>query len=391
MIIDNAGTYTLRYTATDDCGKTTEVERELVVQSKVFGIVQRYASGDSMEYCNRTDDSVDLFDDNNPDIIVQHSDGQGGWSDSWSPFDNIMPWSGMEEVEDPTLGTLVKIPKYYYKWGIDNERLSLKISPSQQEGFHVSPAHADRGDGVGERDVVYVGKYHCADDYTSKPNVLPTHGMSRSAARTAIHSLRSDVWQWDFAMYWTIAMLYLVEFANWDTQLKIGGGCSNTGAIENTGLTDAMTYHTGTTANRVSLSVYGHTQYRHIEDLWGNVMDWADGIYFNNTDIYCIKNPSDFSDNANGTNVGTRTINSGTRSYTSHLTDPSAITGFEYALYGNATAYAGSSLTKDQYNNSSAGKDLAVGGNATQIQTNGLFRFDSYDNIDCGTRIMVLP
>lgn len=31
MIIDNAGTYTLRYTATDDCGKTTTVDRELVV------------------------------------------------------------------------------------------------------------------------------------------------------------------------------------------------------------------------------------------------------------------------------------------------------------------------------------------------------------------------
>ena len=31
MIINEEGTYTLRYTATDDCGKTTEVERELVV------------------------------------------------------------------------------------------------------------------------------------------------------------------------------------------------------------------------------------------------------------------------------------------------------------------------------------------------------------------------
>lgn len=31
MIINEEGTYTLRYTATDSCGKTTEVERELVV------------------------------------------------------------------------------------------------------------------------------------------------------------------------------------------------------------------------------------------------------------------------------------------------------------------------------------------------------------------------
>lgn len=36
MIIDNAGTYTLRYTATDDCGKTTTVDRELVVAEPIY-------------------------------------------------------------------------------------------------------------------------------------------------------------------------------------------------------------------------------------------------------------------------------------------------------------------------------------------------------------------
>lgn len=391
MIIDNAGTYTLKYTATDDCGKQTVVDRELVVQSKVFGIVQRYTSGANMDSFYRTDNSIDLVQSSDA-IFPQHSDGNGGWSNGFSPFDNVMPWSGIEEVEDSTLGTLVKIPKYYYKWGIDNDLLSLKISPSQQDGFHVSPAHADRGDGVGERDVVYVGKYHCADDYTSKPNVLPTREMSRSVARTSIHNLGSDVWQWDFAMYWTIAMLYLVEFSNWDSQAKIGAGCSNEGVIENTGLTDAMTYHTGTTARNVNASNFGHTQYRYIEDLWGNVMDWVDGIYFNNADIYCIKNPNDFSDNANGIHVGTRYIGAGTNSYTQQFTDPSEINGFEYALYTKTTNYAYSSLSKDRSDNSSSAKTLAVGGNASHDQMNGLFRFYSTTTTDgFGSRLMKLP
>lgn len=41
MIINEAGTYTLKYTATDSCGKTTVVDRELKVEEPtrtLFGV-----------------------------------------------------------------------------------------------------------------------------------------------------------------------------------------------------------------------------------------------------------------------------------------------------------------------------------------------------------------
>ena len=290
MIIDNAGTYTLRYTATDECGNSTTVDRELVVEEPVHVYGAMWDGSDATTW-TRTDGSA-MFANPSP----QYSDGNGGWVGGSSPFDNIMPWSGMEVVEDANAGTLVKIPKFYYKWthglGTNGNGLQLQISDSPQEGFFTSPAHADRGDGAGERDFVYVGRYHCASGYKSQTGVVPLASQTRDTFRQGIHGLGTDIWQYDFAMYWTICMLYLVEFADWNSQAKIGGGCSDSGSVQNMGLTDSMTYHTGTTATAIGATNYGHIQYRHIEDLWANILDWCDGIYFSDTSVYGIKNPS---------------------------------------------------------------------------------------------------
>lgn len=54
-------------------------------------------------------------------------------------------------------------------------------------------------------------------------------------------------------------MLYLVEYANWNSQATIGYGCSPRNNKFNMGATDAMTYHTGTSA--ASRTTYGSVQY----------------------------------------------------------------------------------------------------------------------------------
>lgn len=101
----------------------------------------------------------------------------------------------------------------------------------------------------------------------------------------------------------TIQMLYLVEFADWNSQTKIGYGCGNDIATENMGATDGMSYHTGTM--QTSRTTYGvGVQYRYIEGLWDNVCDWMDGCYYNSNGLYIIMNPNNFSDSANGTLVG---------------------------------------------------------------------------------------
>jgi hypothetical protein len=348
--------------------------------AKIYGVSWDGSSSSAM---TRTDAAASFTD---PVPAVNNGDGS-------SPFDDILPWSGMEIVDDATVGKLVKIPKYYYKWTKTGTAMTLQISTKQYDGFSCSPAHADRGDGEGERDYVYVGRYHCATStYKSTTGVKPMVSKTRAEFRTAIHNLGSDIWQYDFAMFWTINMLYLVEYADWNSQKKIGYGCGNNSATENAGLTDAMTYHTGTNAS--SRTTYGHIQYRHIEDLWANVYDWCDGIYFSGANVYCIKNPSNFSDTTGGTKTGTRPTDSNDIKAWSI---PSAA-GFEYALYPSEVVSDSNYETYicDHCNYNASGVVLHVGGSYSQNQYFGAFCLDgyhqaSYQHTGIGSRLQKLP
>jgi hypothetical protein len=264
---------------------------------KVYGVSW---DGTATTAWSRTDDAADFVD---PVPYVAGATTYG------SPFDNLQPWAGMVRTTDATAGELVAIPKYWFKWTKSGNSMKLQIADKATAGFSVSPAHADRGDGAGERDVVYVGRYHCNSSYKSVTGASPKASITRASARSGIHAVGSTIWQYDFAMYWTIMMLYLVEFADWNSQAKIGYGCGNNSAAQAVGASDSMPYHTGTMQS--SRTTYGAgCQYRYIEGLWDNVYDWCDGIYFSGSNVYCIKNPASFSDTANGTNIGTRPTSS---------------------------------------------------------------------------------
>jgi len=352
--------------------------------SKIYGVSWTGSSSPAM---TRTDAAASFVDP-----VPQMKSGSG-WTVGSSPFDNIMPWAGMEIVDDATAGKLVKIPKYYFKWTKSGSAMTLQVSDKNFDGAHVSPAHADRGDGAGERDYVYVGRYHCATStYKSTSGVKPHGNATRSAFRTSIHNLGSDIWQYDFAMFWTINMLYLVEFANWNSQATIGYGCGNNSNTENMGSTDSMTYHTGT--NQSSRTSYGHTQYRHIEDLWGNVLDWCDGIYFSGSNVYIINKPASFSDSSGGTKVGTRP----TSSNCIKAWNIPSVSGLEWALYPSEVVSDSSYATYvcDRCFYGSSGVVLCVGGSYDQGQGRGAFYLNGDSGAsdavaDVGSRLQKLP
>lgn len=284
-----------------------------------------------------------------------------------SPFDNLAPWSGMVRSTDAAAGELVAIPKFWFKWTKNGNSLKLQIADKATSGFYVSPAHANRGDGKGERDVVYIGRYHChTSNYKSQTGGKPKANITRSAARSGIHALGSNIWQSDIQMRMTLWMLYLVEFADWNTQKTIGKGCGDNNATGNMGYTDGMPYHTGTTKS--SRDTYGlGTQYRNIEGLWDNVYDWGDGCYYNSSGLNIIMNPNNFSDSSGGTAVGVPS-----NGWPSAFAVATA-NGLEWCIYPTATGGSETTYSSDYWYFGASGPCLRFGGNYYQNGSHGLF------------------
>ncbi len=304
-----------------------------------------------------------------------------------SPFDGIMPWAGMVR-ENRAGGVEVKEPKYWFKWTKTGKKLKLQIAAGPVDGFHVDPVNMDRGDGLGELDFSYIGRYHCATStYKSETNKAQQVSITKSTARTKIHSLGANFWQIDFAQFWYVGMLYLVEFADWNGQTAIGYGCSAGGSKENNGKTDAMQYHTGTTA--ANRTTYGYTQYRNIEGWWDNVYDWMDGCYYNNNGLNVIKNPNQFSDNANGVLVGKPVSGR-----PSDFTIPTQ-SGLEWALFPGAASGSGTNYVPDVWYFHGSSPCLFHGGSYGKSQNSGPFcvNFDgtSYAGDYIGCRLQERP
>lgn len=290
-----AGTWTVTATLGDETTTATVEVAEYKDYPLELAYVHIYGAswdGTSTTKWSRTDEAAEFTD---PVPYVAGASSYG------SPFDSLQPWAGMVKSER-TGGTMVAIPKFWYKLTQNGGGMTIQIADRAVEGYSVSPAHMDRGDGHGERDVVYIGRYHCNGTYKSGTG-SPRANMTRSSARSGIHNLGSTIWQSDFAMRFTLWLLYIVEFADWNSQAKIGYGCGNNSSPQPMGYTDSMPYHTGTTQS--SRTTYGcGTQYRNIEGLWDNVLDWCDGCYYNSNGLNIILNPSEFSDSSNGTAVG---------------------------------------------------------------------------------------
>lgn len=375
---DKTGTANITVSCSGGSNYTAPGSKPISVTAKFVTVYGVQWDGTSTTALSRTDAAAEFT---NPVPAVNNGNGS-------SPFDSLLPWSGMVKSEDAEAGTLVAIPKFWYKWTKSGNTLKLQIADGATDGFFVSPAHADRGDGKGERDVVYVGRYHChTSNYKSQTGGKPKASITRSAARTGIHNLGATIWQLDYAMRLTIQMLYLVEFADWNSQTKIGYGCGNNSGTENMGATDGMTYHTGT--KQSSRTTYGvGVQYRWIEGLWDNVLDWMDGCYYNSSGMNIIKNPASFSDTSGGSLIGK---------------PPGGwISAFEVVekdgiqwIYPSGRAGSDSTYIPDSWDFYASGPCLRCGGNYSQYLAYGLFcvSYSSATNAngDIGCRLQKLP
>ena len=380
--VKEAGTYTITATKSGQEASGT-VQITASGQSKTISLayVHIYGAswdGSSTTKLTRTDDAG-LFTDPVPAV------GNGAGS---SPFDNRLPWSGMTKTTDGN-NVLVAIPKYWVK--VSHAPFKVQIADKATPGYQVSPAHRDRGDGKGERDVVYIGRYECDGSYMSRSGQAPKVSTPLATFRSGIHGLGATYWQADIALHLTWWFLYIVEYADWNGQTAIGQGNVSSGAKINTGATDSMTYHTGRAAGTDGQTA---VQYRNIENPWGNVLEWRDGIIFSDANISTYNNPANFSDSYNGTGATVRSNKRATtggwiKAWGHDTNDPSFI--YPSEVGGSETTFV-----PDYCYFNTGVRALFVGGNCNNGTNAGpfyLYGSDAPSNTsgNLGSRLQKLP
>ena len=213
-----------------------------------------------------------------------------------SPFDGIQPWAGMKRYNivngeakysqddagfsQTDYDTMVYIPKFFYK-AVQNEDGTREwwIASQKGAGYKVHP-------GSGR----YIGRYHIGGDETavySKSKVVPLRGKNISSYR-GYSEAKGTGWRMiDVAAWSAVQILFLVEFADWDSQGKLGQGYGNGSLSFTAGSSDTAAYHTIKGGNT-------YNQYRWIEHPFGLSYDLIDGIVVNNRKCYLEVDPGKY-------------------------------------------------------------------------------------------------
>lgn len=301
--VGKAGTWTI--TATKDGNTATgTVEITASGQSKnltldyaaVFGVC--WDTSNSSTALTRLTKTSDPYGFVTKDVTTEPVPAVGTGSGS-SPFDSFAPWNGMKECNLDKSGTvtawkgdsgfartnnytMVFIPEFYVATKRNGSKQYFYVSDKPKNGMTKHP-------GSGK----YIGRYCVPGSTTGN---MPTVNITRSKARSNAKSNGGKWHLYDFVTYCAIILLYVVEFADWDCQKKIGKGSVDvTSSPFTNGVTDVMTYHTGAKNKVGSLDSVG-MQYRWIENLWGNVSQWVDGFNANGTTAYYCTDPSKYAD-----------------------------------------------------------------------------------------------
>lgn len=236
-----------------------------------------------------------------------------------SQFDSYYPWKGMkrvilnpdgtvayeldpnnsnykadgtevdwQEVESLGQNCMVQIPKFWYIKKTAGDIVTFGVSDRPKDGWKVHPAffrQRDRLCDVINNDVVpeveyrYIGAFHGWIDESGRlrslPHKSPTTRITIGDARNAAKKNGNGYGILDYYLLYAIQMLYITEYGHPDAQTMIGRGFvdDNSGKTQ-TGATLNKGNHTfGEAAGNVQMS------YRGIEDWWGNVANWLDGLY----------------------------------------------------------------------------------------------------------------
>jgi hypothetical protein len=295
--VDEAGTWAIKATLDDQLARGTVSVTEngqnaslMLIYANVFGVC--WDTSNSSTALTRLTPSTDPYGLVTKSVSTEPKPAVGTGSGS-SPFDSYAPWNGMVKTTMNS-NIMVFIPVFYVAQKRSGTKQYFYVSDKPQIGMAKHP-------GSGK----YVGRYHMNSSGQSVSGSDPYVNMTCATARNKAKSLGSKYHLYDFATYCAIIFLYIVEFANWNCQSKIGQGYTNNNpSAIGSGGTDRMTYHTGRASGTDGKTA---VQYRWLENLWGNVRQWVDGFNANGTTAYYCTDPSKYADDTSTgyTKIGT--------------------------------------------------------------------------------------
>ena len=212
---------------------------------------------------------------------------------------------------------MVKIPKFYYKVtpdsdggldGVNIRKCTWEISDLPVEGFALHPAFYDASgneidyflygafDAVGQRDSTYGTSYNTSTDKLSSvagSSMLPTNSLTRATARTMATNRGTGWYSVGVKQTMAIQMLMSVEYG-FNSQIGIGQGVVYASAATYAGQTMGNVT-SGTQDNKAT-----PVNWRGIENFWGNIYDWIDGLNINGKIPYFCNSYTFVDDTATG-------------------------------------------------------------------------------------------
>lgn len=245
--------------------------------------------------------------------------------------DSAYKEDGSASVINGTDGqVMVEIPKFYYRHVYTGTNHTWEISENPRSGFALHPAFMS---GSTELSYAYVGAYEAGSASSKLTSVsgLAAGSIYVNQTRATFRSqasARGTGWtQMLYDVNSAVQLLYLIEYASFNSQSMIGPGISNVSdwstynaynPLTATGLSNGIGNASGNTASAVSITcaneiaANAYMSYRGIENWYGHIWKFMDGINTNNNLSYINNVAANLADNTatNYTSIGVNNINS---------------------------------------------------------------------------------
>ena len=317
-------------------------------------------------------------------------------------FDKIYPWSNIRSYNydaskkkvtawygdsnfkfDGSNGeVLTFIPGFWYKREVINGVEYQYISKYEQSGYSYSEPFSvgrykiSRASSLSNTSSNDAGKIelmgtvggNCDSGYfdinteniSSRSGSKPLTSQKIGYFREYASKLGSDFSILDYH-YYVLQMLYLVEYADYDSQSKLGQGITNPGSTVtiNMGGTDSLGMQSGCLANDGKTSII----YRGMEDIFGYVAEFIDGINIKDGQAYINYDFTTYwSDTFDGNYQALGYVNASSSGFITKLGYDSnnPLIGLPTSVNGYTEANYNVSL-KDHYSYSSYGTIMLAG------------------------------